>query len=351
MFRLATTEYEIIFAANTESDAAIAVAQTICERYPFTPSKIIVNTEHYCINPKLNNIYKAWLVAKGDSILMADCNVYLPKDTFERLEARWDDTTGLVCSPPIGSQPNDFAAEIECAFLNTFEAKWQILADWLGQGFCQGKVMFCRKAQFESIGGLIALDAEACEDAAATKLVRSAGLHVRLVRKLFEQPLGERSYKQIWNRQLRWAKLRRVTMPLWYVLEILVTPIPLLIGLIVVPSWYTLLYVVIGYIFELALAKYAKWYLSWRMPFAFLVRDVMILGIWINGWFGSKFHWSGRELELNVKGAPSNHTIIDDCLILSDDQSRSISPGEIVRVLGDPRDHTEVKSANRLGLV
>jgi ceramide glucosyltransferase len=301
MFQLDCWDYEIIFAADNDAAGAILVAEALCQRYSWMPSQIVINSIEYCVNPKLNNIYKAWLVAKGDSILMVDCNMRLPIDALARLEARWDDKTGMVCSPPVGCEPGNFAAEVECAFLNTFEAKWQILADWLGYGFTQGKVMFCRKTQFEAIGGLLALDREACEDAAATKLVRGAGLHVRLVRRLFHQPLGHRTFKQIWHRQLRWAKLRRVTFPLWYAAEILTTPLPLLLALAISLHWAILLWLLVGYVSELMIAELAGWHLSWRMPLALVTRDVMILGIWVCGWFGNHFRWSGRELSLNKR--------------------------------------------------
>ncbi|WP_425336213.1 glycosyltransferase [Sinorhizobium numidicum] len=42
---------------------------------------------------------------------------------------------------------------------------------------------------------------EIVEDAAATKLVRSLGLKVHLVASLFEQPLGTKSFREMWARQ------------------------------------------------------------------------------------------------------------------------------------------------------
>ena len=44
----------------------------------------------------------------------------------------------------------------------------------------------------ERAGGILALASEPAEDAATTKLVRAAGLHIRLVDAPFKQPLGHR---------------------------------------------------------------------------------------------------------------------------------------------------------------
>jgi hypothetical protein len=50
-------------------------------------------------------------------------------------------------------------------------------------------------------GGIRALGAEAAEDAASAKIVRAAGLRVRLVDEPFQQPLGRRSLKEVWWRE------------------------------------------------------------------------------------------------------------------------------------------------------
>jgi ceramide glucosyltransferase len=244
-------------------------------------------------------VQKGWLVAHGDWVLMTDCNMLLPVDAIQRLEARWTPTTGMVCSPPIGSRPDNFWAEVECAYLNQFEAKWQLMADRLGYGFAQGKVMFCCKSQFDALGGLLTLDMEPCEDAAATKLVRQAGLHVHLVRKLFEQPLGHRSLQRVWHRQLRWAKLRRVTFPVQYGLELLVTPIPFLIALFGTSPTWPLMVFLMFYGMEIGLAKWQGWHVSWWTPLAMVVRDVIVGGVWLVGWFGDDINWAGQKLALH----------------------------------------------------
>src|ERR1700744_5222694 len=116
----------------------------------------------------------------------------MPTDYIERLLASWKPNSGLVCSPPAGSKPANFWASVECAFLNSFQATWQYAADAIGLGFAQGKTMLWRRDILERGGGIRALGQEFAEDAAGTKVIRSQGLHVRLVDRPFEQPLGRR---------------------------------------------------------------------------------------------------------------------------------------------------------------
>ncbi len=100
----------------------------------------------------------------------------MPRDYIQRLFASWRADTGLVASPPIGCRPDGLWAEVECAFLNTYQARWQYIVDTFGFGFAQGKTMLWRRADLDAAGGIEALAKEVAEDAAATKVVRDAGL-------------------------------------------------------------------------------------------------------------------------------------------------------------------------------
>jgi ceramide glucosyltransferase len=104
----------------------------------------------------------------------------------------------------LGLAARQSLGELECAFLNTFEARWQYCAEAFGMGFAQGKSMLWRRQVMDKGAGS-ALGTEIAEDAASTKLVRGSGLDVNLVDSPFEQPLGFRGFRDIWLRQLRWA--------------------------------------------------------------------------------------------------------------------------------------------------
>ena len=142
---------------------------------PHRPARLLIGDDRVSANPKLNNVVKGWKAARHDWVIIADSNVLMPSDYIQRLLARWGSDTGIVCSPPIGTRPEFFAADIECAFLNTYEARWQYAGDSSGYGFAQGKTMLWRREIIEAGGGIEALGAEIAEDAAATKLVNAQG--------------------------------------------------------------------------------------------------------------------------------------------------------------------------------
>ncbi len=309
-FRLDYPNYELVFCVASSADPVIPLARRLMDAHPHIPARLLVGDDRISDNPKLNNCVKGWEAADRDWVILADSNVLMPANYIDRMLAAWRPDTGLVCSTPIGARPEGFWAEVECAFLNTLQARWQYAGEMLGLGFAQGKSMLWHKPLLESRGGIRALASDIAEDAAATKLVRSAGLKVHLVDRPFDQPLGVRELAEIWARQLRWARLRRVTFPLFFAPEVLTSPVlpalalATLAGLPALAAVGAVLaFLALWYGAEIALARRAGWHLSWRMPAAFLVRDLIIPPLWAAAFATRNVVWRGNAMHLATKGS------------------------------------------------
>ena len=171
-FLLDYPEYELIFCVADADDPVVPLLHRLMAAHPRVPSRLILGDERVSDNPKLNNCVRGWEAARHDWVVLADSNVLMPPDYLQRLQASWRADTGLVCSTPVGARPDGFFAELECAFLNTLQARWQYAGESVGLGFAQGKSMLWHKPFLDERGGIRALAAEIAEDAAATKLVR-----------------------------------------------------------------------------------------------------------------------------------------------------------------------------------
>jgi len=304
-FRLDHPDYEVLFCVAQPNDPAVPLLRQLMAAHPDVPARLLVGNDRISANPKLNNMVKAWTAARHDRVIMADSNVLMRRDAVEHLFAAWRPDTGLVCSPPIGCAPQGFFAEVECAFLNTYQARWQSLADAAGIGFAQGKCMLWRRDILEAAGGMGALASEMAEDAAATKLVRGLGLRVRMVDAPFAQPLGRRTAADVWQRQVRWARLRRDTFALFFVPEIFtggLVPLAACVGGAAAAGWSAAL---IGAVFaaawygsEALLAAAAGWHLSWRSPLAWVLRDALLPALWLAGWEHKDLVWRGTVMRI-----------------------------------------------------
>jgi len=304
-FQLAYGQYELILCCEDADDPVIPVIRRLMSEHAHVDAKLLVGRDNLSSNPKLNNLVKGWREARHAWVVMADSNVLMPADYLQRLLSGWRADTGLLCAPPIGCMPSGFWAEVECAFLNTYQARWQYAADTVGLGFAQGKTMLWRRADLERAGGIRALGAEIAEDAAATKVVRGAGKRVRLVDGAFGQPLGERGVRQVWARQVRWAKLRRATFPLFFLPELLSGGAAPLIAAVYAASALDVpalgaaaLLAGIWYGVEALVARAAGWHCSLLSPLAWLTRDAMLPLLWVQAWLGNSFSWRGNDMHL-----------------------------------------------------
>lgn len=302
-FQLNCNKLEIIFCAARESDPAVKTVRDLIKAYPNHRATLLIGTANISQNPKLNNCVKGWQAASNDLVALVDSNVILPPDYLAQMLGVWDEGCGMVTSPPVGAEPASFWAEVECAFLNTHQARWQLIADQLGSGFAQGKNLLFRKSILEPLGGIACLAAEPAEDAAATKALRCAGYHIRLAKFPFEQPLGVRTMSEFWHRQVRWAKLRRATFPLHYLPEIgsgiampliaLTTALSLLGINLAAPLF---LLAALWYGLEILLALTMHWQASTLSPFAMIMRDLLLPLVWLAGFGDKQFKWQGHQM-------------------------------------------------------
>ncbi|ESX59487.1 ceramide glucosyltransferase [Mesorhizobium sp. LSHC422A00] len=309
-FSLDWPRYELIFCVAHADDPVVKLINRAIVLFPNVPARLLIGDDRVSSNPKLNNCVKGWEAALYHWVILADSNVLMPRDYVQHMMAAWRTNTGLICSTPIGSRPDGFWAEVECAFLNTLQARWQYAGEALGLGFAQGKSMLWNKPMLDTSGGIRALAAEIAEDAAATKLVNGLGLRVNLVASPFEQPLGQRRLADIWSRQARWARLRRVTFPLFFAPEILTgVAVPLALALVAAASAgislpaTVLAVLTAAYIPECALAAAKGWHLSLRMVPAMMVRDMMLPAIWARGWLSGAVDWRGNIMTIGTKTA------------------------------------------------
>jgi len=136
-------------------------------------------------------------------------------------------------------------------------------------------------------------------------VVRRAGKRVRLVDRAFGQPLGMRSAAQIWSRQVRWAKLRRATFPVFFLPEVLSGACAPLLAAVYAAEAMDVSGVgvaaalgAVWYGCEALLARTAGWHLSTLSPLAWVARDLMLPVLWVQAWLGNSFSWRGNDMHL-----------------------------------------------------
>lgn len=293
---------KFIFCVASPNDPAYAVLETIAAEHSHLPIVILSTEKNISFNPKLNNLAQSWTHIEGDYLLIVDSNVRFEDNYLVGMMGKWRNDVGLLTSPPAGVEPRNFAAHLEAGFLNSYQDLWQLSGDSLGNGFAQGKVLFWRKEVLEDGGGLPALGHDLAEDVASTKLTKRMGYRIRLLKEPVSQPLGQRRFKAVWQRQVRWAKVRRFGFPLIYAMEILSFAATWwVVGIVAIAmgalDWKNFgLCFMIWYFAEYLLARVYNWPRSWRDVLAWIVRDILLPSVWTAGYWGRSFKWQGHKM-------------------------------------------------------
>jgi ceramide glucosyltransferase len=121
-----------------------------------------------------------------------------------------------------------------------------------------------------------------------------------LADRLTRQPLGFRSWTQVWNRQLRWRLIWRVQAPAVYGAALLGSAFPAaLAGAIAAPTigcppamiaaatlgaWFGL---------ETILCLARRWPVSVWAPIAFIGREILDMAVWLRALTTSEVAWAG----------------------------------------------------------
>lgn len=294
--------YELLFCVASENDPAAGLVRELIAEHDHPDVHLLVGDDRISSNPKLNNVFKGYRASRGDWVSITDSNLLLPPSYLRQLVSQWRPGIGILSSPPEGARPGNFWGAVECAFLNSYGARWILAGDSIGLGFALGKTLFWRREVIEAGGGLRTLGREMAEDIAATKLVRAQGLRARLTRRMFPQPIGDRTARQVWARQLRWSRGRRDGIPLIFLSEVFQSPVlPFAASLVLIatgelPLAFGLVMALLWYGSEMLLAWLAGWPHGWRDLAAMVVRDLLLPLIWLSTWAGRGFVWRGTNM-------------------------------------------------------
>jgi len=297
-------DYEIIFCAPTEDAPAVAVVRRLIAQFPDRDARLLIGLDPLTGNPKLNNLAKGWDAAQSDWICMTDSNLLLPPDYLTRIAASWGKRTGLVSSPAIGIRPEGLGGRLECAFLNSNQARLQFATDSVGLGFAQGKSLFWNREMLTAAGGIGALGRHLAEDVTATKIVRGQGKRVSLTRLPFAQPVGRRTVRQIWDRQLRWSRVRRDGFPAIFAGEVINGAVlgTILFGVAAAqqgwPAIATVAFLGLWYAPEVYLMRRAGWPSGVKDIAVLPLRDVMMPAIWFATFARRGIEWRGNAMDI-----------------------------------------------------
>jgi ceramide glucosyltransferase len=303
-FRQDYPDYEILFSSTEKQSPALDVVQELIENFPRRQARILQSTANVAASPKMNNLVAPLLAARHDVIVSKDSNITLDVDTISAFMRNFTPGVGLVCAVPVAVRPENFAAQIEALLVNA-HARVLLTVSMLGCGFGVGKVMLFKRSDLEKLGGIEAVSDTIAEDSAIAKGFASLGLKTMFAHRTAAQEIGRRNLHDIYERQSRWAVIRRAmepwTFPLEPIYNAVVTSLaaavaaplidmsPLLAAAGSLAFWF---------VAEIGVAALKGWEVSFWAPLAFLGREILSLTAWLRAWTTRDVVWANKCLHV-----------------------------------------------------
>ena len=194
---------EVLICVASEGDPAV---ERVRLQWPTAP--ILAGSDN-TFNPKLNNVRKGLEAASRPVVALCDAGIALTAAELEAAAAQLSDEVGLMLALKAGERPENFAAEMECAYINGHQARFLFAADRLGMPVASGGVTILTRDVLERIGGHQGFLNYIADDYSVVRTVRDRiGRASRLANFMPRLPLGRRRWTDVWRRQVRWGSTR-----------------------------------------------------------------------------------------------------------------------------------------------
>jgi len=199
---------EVLICVAHADDGAVAPARAL---WPDAP--ILVGNDD-TFNPKMNNVRKGLEASGREIVALCDAGVVFDVDELCRAAAPLSASIGLVLALKAGDAPENFAAEMERAYIDGHQARFLFAADRLGLAVASGGVTLLSRDTLHRIGNWRGFNRWIADDYSVVRSVRELGLATCLGDAMLRLPLGRRDWLTVWRRQVRWARTR-LRLPVW----------------------------------------------------------------------------------------------------------------------------------------
>ena len=301
-------DYEVLFGVTDPQDAAVPLLEKLVTTFP-TRTRLFTGLKPRGVNHKDSILSYLLGEAQHEVILFIDSDIRVTPDYLRTVTAPLGDPeVGLVTCAFVGHNPQSLGAVLASFGRCVDFIPSALIARLLDGGlrFAIGATIATRKSTLASFGGLqlnrIGSDYNLGKRAAI------AGYRIELSTYVLESDTGQEGVKQVFQRELRWARTIRYNRGAQYYTiafcygVVYCIPLLLLSGFANWAIALCLATLIIRYaqalitLFSLDCAKLWRW--LWALP----LRDLLSFVVWVTGTFGQVVYWRGRRLQIEGDG-------------------------------------------------
>ena len=302
-------DYEVLFGVTDPLDPALELVRRLQRQFPARRIRGFVVPKGEA-NEKA--VILSYLASRAcyDTLVVSDSDMRVGADYLGRVTAPLrDPQVGLVTCLYQGSQAETLTAVLEALYMGTtFLPSVLVARRYLRMGFALGASVALRREQLGRIGGFEGLAGYLADDYQLGARIAATGRRVHLSDYVTQSILGPTTFREQWDREVRWAKCSRVSRPREYpaLLVTFSTPLALL-------SAAALGFSVLGWA-VVAISLLVRWFVARqvarrtgdelvREAWLWLpLRDLLTAVVWCTASVGRRVTWRDRTFVLGEGG-------------------------------------------------
>ena len=303
-------EYQIVFAVRDRFDPVVEVVEKIIAEFADLDIQLVVSDRTIGANLKVSNLANAQAAAKYPILLIADSDIQVGSDYLRRVVQPLIDPTVGVVTCPYRSLTQGWVAKIQAIQTACeFHAGVLVARKLGGMNFAFGSTIVIQTQTLEAIGGFAAIADYLADDFLLGYLPTQKDYKVVLSDYIVEHVLAADTFIGSIQRQIRWARGKRVSRPGGYLGLILTYGIIAsllfaiatggsILGWAVLAITWCMRLIMAWAIGVRSLKDEAASQLIWLVPLC----DLLSFFVWCYSFFGNTVEWRDRSLLLTKGG-------------------------------------------------
>jgi ceramide glucosyltransferase len=302
---------DFFFAVPSYEDRAAEAPVALRSQYPYASITLIVGDEAGVTNRKIAKVIRmAERAERADAFVLSDADISVERGHLDRLigELFADERVGLVTCAYRARPTGTFASRLAALFINTDFAPMVMVAVAIEPlRYAFGATIAVRRTALQAAGGMRPLG-DKLADVELGRAVVESGWEIRLSRSLVTSACEESSFREFWQRKLRWARTYRtmrplslltilINGPLWALVMLAATgarPAAIAVGAAVIAARLASSALILAHTLKLPELMRDVWLVP--------LKDLVMAAIWAASLVGHEVAWGGRRFTISRDG-------------------------------------------------
>jgi ceramide glucosyltransferase len=297
---------QIVLGVQDARDDAIAVVERLSAEHPALHVDLLVDVTEHGLNRKVSNLVNMWRCVDHEIVVVADSDMRVDPDYLSRVVAALDQPgVGAVTCLYHGSAAAGLWARLAALGINAHFLPSVVVGLGLRLAHpCFGSTIAFKRKVIAEIGGFISVANCLADDYALGSALRARGYKISIPPATIGHVCGEKSARELWQREVRWARTIRTIDPVGYAGSMITHAFPwaIIAALVGIASEGLGPVVGIGIVVtsfgcRLALVRRVEQAFGlppqsyWLVP----LRDLLSFAVFASGFFSQTARWKGRR--------------------------------------------------------